>query len=74
METKICENCKFYNHSANILGGIAECGKGIKHLKTFWTNEACNEYEFTKEDKLKEQNNFYKIHLGGALKIRGGVQ
>ena len=64
MKTHICENCKFYEHSANILGGLAKCRKQIKVLKTFWTNEACNEYEFTQEDKLKEQYNFYKTYLG----------
>ena len=58
-----CENCKFYNHSPNILGGIAECEKGIKYLSTFFTNRACNEFKATGKDNLKAQNDYYKEHL-----------
>jgi len=69
METKKCENCKFYSHTANILGGVAECNKDVKPLNTFWLNEACDKFEVTNEDKLKAQNDFYKEHLDGAIKI-----
>ena len=64
-----CENCKYYTHTPNILGGIAECTKEIKFLNTFWSNEACDEFKETREDKLKKQNDFYKMHLGDALEI-----
>jgi len=69
MTTKKCENCKFYHHSPNILGGIAECSREVKKLNTFWPNEACEKFESTDEDKLKAQNDFYKEHLNGAIKI-----
>jgi hypothetical protein len=58
-----CENCKYYNHTPNILGGIAECAKDIKPLDVFWINEVCDEYESTNEDKLKAQNDLYKVHF-----------
>ena len=67
---KKCENCISYRHNPNILGGIAECMKEVKPLNTFWANDACDKFEFTEENKLKAQNDFYKIHLGGVLKIR----
>lgn len=58
-----CENCKFYNHKPNILGGIAECRKEIKQLMTFWPNDACDKFERTEVDNLKQQKEFYKKHL-----------
>lgn len=69
-EIKKCENCKYYSHTPNILGGIAECMKEVKPLNTFWNNDACDKFKQTDEDKLKQQNDFYKMHLGGALEIR----
>jgi len=48
MESKNkCENCKFYHHSPNVLGGVAECRKEVKWLSTFWQNDACNKFEAT---------------------------
>lgn len=64
-----CENCKFYNHKPNILGGIAECVKEVKPLLTFWNNESCDKHELTHEDKLKPQNELYKEHLVGCFKL-----
>jgi len=64
---KKCENCKWYKHTANILGGIAECQKEVKPLNTFWDNEPCDKHEETNKDNLKQQNDYYKNHLGGAL-------
>lgn len=65
-----CENCKFYSHRPNILGGIAECIKEVKPLNTFWANDACNKFEYAEENKLKEQKDFYKMHLGDTLNVR----
>jgi hypothetical protein len=56
-------------HEPNILGGIAECLISAKSLNTFWPNEACDQYLHTDFDKLKAQNDYYKEHLGGALKL-----
>lgn len=67
---KQCENCINYLHTPNIIGGIAECLRDIKPLATFWNNEPCEYHEFTDEDKLKIQNDYYKLHLGGALEIK----
>lgn len=64
-----CENCKFYSHTANILGGVVKCNKEIKSLNTFWPNDACDKFEATNEDKLKAQNDFYKECLDGVIKI-----
>ena len=66
---KQCENCKFYRHEPNILGGIAECMKEVKQLMTFWPNDACENHTPTDEDKLKPQNDFYKEQLGGVLQF-----
>jgi len=67
-----CENCKFYRHIPNILGGVAECNKNVKPLNTFHPNEACDKFEHTDEDKLKAQNDFYNEHLDGAIKLNKG--
>ena len=64
-----CENCKYYNHKPNILGGVAECFLEVKWLSTFWPNEACNKFSQTNKDQLKAQNDFYKDHLDGAIKL-----
>ena len=64
-----CETCKFYLHTPNILGGIAECILAEKRLTTFWKNEACDKYQHTDIDKLKPQNEYYKKHLSGILKL-----
>jgi hypothetical protein len=48
---------------------VAECNKNVKTLNTFWSNDACDKFEATNEDKLKVQNDFYKEHLDGAIKI-----
>ena len=63
MKKEKCENCRYYLHTANILGGIAECRKEVKWLKTFWPNDACDEFEETDKDNLKAQRDFYKEHL-----------
>jgi hypothetical protein len=65
-----CENCKYYSHRPNILGGIAECRKEIKPLNTFWANDACSEFDETEKDNLKGQNDFYKEHMGGVIQIK----
>jgi len=67
---KYCETCKYYHHSPNILGGIAECLLAEKKLTTFWENEACKLYKKTNTDKLKAQNDYYKEHLDGALQMK----
>ena len=75
MESKSkCENCKFYHHSPNVLGGVAECRKEVKWLSTFWQNDACEKFEATEKDNLKAQNDFYKEHLGGAIQLNKGKQ
>ena len=69
-----CENCKFYSHSPNILGGIAECRKDVKWLSTFSMNEACEKFESTTEDNLKAQRELYKdllnTNASGQTKIK----
>ena len=67
---KYCETCKFYIHTPNILGGIAECILAEKQLLTFWKNKACSKYQHTDIDKLKPQNEYYKKYLGGVLRIK----
>ena len=42
-----CDSCKWYSHTPNILGGVTECTKGVKPLKSFWPNEACDSHEHT---------------------------
>lgn len=69
---KECETCKHYEHSPNILGGIAKCILGEKQLMTFWPNEACERYAGTKQDNLKSQNDFYRDHVDGALQMKVG--
>lgn len=65
-----CENCKNYHHSPNILGGIATCNLDVKYMNTFWSNDACEKFEPTVKDNLKEQKDFYKMHLGDTLDIK----
>lgn len=67
-----CESCKWYRHSPNILGGVAECLKEVKYMNTFWPNEACEKHEATEVDNLKAQNDFYKENLGGAIQLNKG--
>ena len=62
-KTNYCENCKFYSHRPNILGGIAECIKEVKWLTTFWNNEACDKFKLTETDNLKHQRDFYRDNL-----------
>ncbi len=67
---KRCENCEYYSHKPNILGGIAECEADVKSLTTFWPNDACDKFTETKEDKLKAQNDCCNQHLDGAIQLR----
>lgn len=64
-----CETCQFYHHEPSILGGVAECLRGVKPLNTFLENPSCNQYQPTWVDKLKAQNDYYKEHLGGAIQL-----
>lgn len=58
-----CENCVHYSHKANALGGVAKCEKEVKWLSTFWSNDACDAFEKTDKDNLKEQRDFYTVTL-----------
>lgn len=60
---KKCENCKYYVHSPNILGGLAECILNVKHLNSMLYNDACKKHAETKKDNLQDQKDFYKKHL-----------
>jgi len=55
-----CENCNYYTHTPNILGGVAECVIGIKSLNVFMPNDACENYIESDGDKLKSQKQLYK--------------
>ncbi len=67
-----CETCKYYRHTPNILGGIAECVLGEKSLMTFWKNKACEKYQHTDVDNMDAQNKYYKEHLQGLLQMESG--
>jgi len=68
-KAKKCETCTHYNHTPNILGGVAKCMKEVKFLNTFYPNDACDIYEPTEHDNLKAQNDYYKEHLDGAIQL-----
>lgn len=68
-EDKSCEGCKFYHHTPNILGGIAECMRFDKTLNTFWINPACDDFQQSDTDNLKAQNDFYEEN-GVPLKLK----
>ncbi len=63
-----CENCKHYQHTPNILGGIAECLLAKKSLFTFILNDSCELHSYTDEDKHSQQNKMYK-ESGIPLKL-----
>lgn len=54
MKNKYCENCKFYRHEPNIIGGITSCLLSVKYLTTFWRNNACEKYDEKKGEEISE--------------------